>query len=191
MIDTLVAIAIAIVGQTEGKAGTIAQAAKAAIATVRIVRRPVVRQPVVQQPPVQPRRKYVGCGAAKLAKVEADAEFANRVLVWPDSIDQELVAREMLAAALSQKRAVLAVCAPSTVIRPRPNPARKESPYQEDPFDEDRTDRRSADIDLDTTTMRVDGKVVPARELVDAIRAMSDEIEELRRQLRELKEAKK
>jgi len=39
--------------------------------------------------------------------------------------------------------------------------------------------------------MRVDGKVVPARELVDAIRAMSDEIEELRRQLRELKEAKK
>jgi hypothetical protein len=39
--------------------------------------------------------------------------------------------------------------------------------------------------------MRIDGKVVPARELVDAIRAMSGEIEDLRRQLRELKEAKR
>jgi len=181
MIDALVAIAIAIVAQTESKAEAIFQAAKAAIPTVRMVRQPVVR----------PTRKYVGCGAAELAKVEADAEFANKVLVWPGSIDQELVAREMLAAAQSQKRAVLAVCAPSTEMRPRPNLGRKESPYLDDPFEEDREDRRSADIDLDRATMRVDGKVVPARELVDAIRAMSGEIEDLRRQLRELKEAKK
>ena len=83
MIDALVAIAIAIVAQTESKAEAIFQAAKAAIPTVRRVRQPVVR----------PTRKYVGCGAAELAKVEADAEFANKVLVWPGSIDQELVAR--------------------------------------------------------------------------------------------------
>ena len=181
MIDALLAIAIAIVAQTEGKAEAIAQAAKAAIATVRIVRQPVVR----------PSRKYIGCGAAELTKAQADADFAKKVLVWPDSIDQELLARQMLAAAESQKRAVLAMCAPSTVMRPGPNLDRKESPYQDDPFDEDREDRRPADIDLDKTTMRVDGTVVPARELVDAIRAMSGEIEDLRRQLRELREAKK
>jgi hypothetical protein len=181
MIDTLIAIAIAIVAQTEGKAEAIAQAAKAAITTVRMVRQPVVR----------PSRKYVGCGAAEIAKTEADAQFAKKVLVWPDSIDQELLARQMLAAAESQKRAVLAMCAPSTVMRRRSNVDRKESPYHDDPFDEDREDRRPADIDLDKTTMRVDGTVVQARELVDAIRAMSGEIEDLRRQLRELKEAKK
>jgi len=181
MIDTLVALAIAIVGQTEGKAEALARAAKPAITVVRMVGQPVVR----------PRRKYVGCGAAELAKVDADAAFANKVLVWPGSIDQELVAREMLAAAQSQKRAVLAECAPSPVMRPGRSLGRKESPYQDDPFDEDREDHRSADIDLDKTTMRIDGKVMPARELVDAIRAMSGEIEDLRRQLRELKEAKK
>jgi hypothetical protein len=191
MIDALIAIAITIVGQTEGKAEAIAHAAKAAMTTLRVVGQPVVR----------PSPKYVGCGAAELAEVEADAEFANKVLLWPDSIDQELVAREMLGAAQSRKRAVLAMCAPSTVMRPGPklgrkespypDDYRKESPYHDDPFDEDRDDRRSADIDLDKTTMRIDGKVVPARELVDAIRAMSGEIEDLRRQLRELKEAKR
>jgi hypothetical protein len=191
MIDALIAIAITIVGQTEGKAEAIARATKGAMTVVRMVGQPVVR----------PSREYVGCGAAELAKVEADAEFANRVLVWPGSIDHELVAREMLSATQSQKRAVLAVCAPSTVMRPRPKLGRKESPYQDDhrkespyhddPFEEDLEDRGSAEIDLDKTTMRIDGKVVPARELVDAIRAMSGEIEDLRRQLRELKEAKK
>ena len=73
----------------------------------------------------------------------------------------------------------------------RPNLLRKESPYQDDPFEGNREDRRSVDIDLDKATMRVEGTLVPARELVDAIRAMSGEIEDLRRQLRELKEAKK
>jgi len=182
MIDTLVAIAIAIVAQTESRAeAIIVQAAKAAITTVRMARQPVVR----------PSRKYVGCGAAELAMADIDIEFAKKVLVWPDSIDQELLARQMLAAAESRKRAVLAVCAPSTVMRPRVVLIRKGSPYQDDPFEEDREDRRPADIDLDKTTMRVDGTVVPARELVDAIRAMSGEIEDLRRQVRELKEAKK
>jgi hypothetical protein len=110
------------------------------------------------------------------------------------------ISRSSLSVHQSQKHAVLAVCAPSTVLRPLPNLPRKESPYQDDPkespyqddpFEGNREDRRSVDIDLDKATMRVEGTLGPARELVDAIRAMSGEIEDLRRQLRELKEAKK
>jgi hypothetical protein len=181
MIETLVAIAIAIATQTGSGAEALVKRAKAAIASVRMVQGPAVR----------PARKRVGCGAVELEKAEADAEFARRVLVWPDSIDQELLARQMLGSAESQKRAVLALCAPSTVVRPRANLGRRASPFEDDPFDEDREDRRPADIDLDKTTVRIDGMVVPARQIVEAVHAMSGEIEELRRQLRELKEAKK
>jgi hypothetical protein len=181
MIETLVAIAIAITTQTGSKAEALVQTARAAITSVRMVRRPTVRL----------ARKHVGCGAVELAKAEADAEFARKVLVWPDSNDQKLLARQMLATVEAQKRAVFAVCAPSTVVRPRASLERRASPFEDDPFEEDRQDRRPADIDLDKTTVRVDGMVVPARQLVDTVRAMSEEIEELRGQLRELKEAKK
>jgi hypothetical protein len=181
MIETLVAIAIAIATQTGSRIEALVQSAKGAIASVRMVRSPAA----------QPAPGRVGCGAFELAKVEADAEFARRVLVWPDSIDQELLARQMLASVESQKRAVLALCAPSTVVRTRASLGRKESPFEDDPFEEDREGRRPADIDLDKATVRIDGIVVPARQLVEAVHTMSGEIEELRRELREMKEVRK
>ena len=155
MIETVVAIAIAIATQTGSGAEALVQRAKAAITSVRMVRGPVERR----------ARKNVGCGAVELTKAEADAEFARRVLVWPGSIDQELLARQMLVSAESQKRAVLALCAPSTVVRPRANTVvrpranlePRASPFEDDPFDQDREDRRPADIDLDKTTVRMDG----------------------------------
>ena len=181
MIETLVAIAIAIATQTGSRAETLVQRARAAVTSLRVIPGPIV----------QPVGKPVGCGAVELAKVDTDVEFVRKVLVWPDSVEQELLARQMLASVESQRRAILALCAPSKVFRPRVNLERRASPFEDDPFDEDRKDPRPADIDLDKATVRLDGIVVPARQLVEAVHVMSGEIEELRRELRELKAARK
>ncbi len=181
MIETLVAIAIAVATQTGNRAETLVQRARSAVASVWVIPGPTVR----------PVGTHVGCGAVELSKADGDIEFARRVLVWPDSVEQELLARQMLASVESQRRAILALCASSKVFRPRASPKRYASPFENDPFEEDRRDRRPADIDLDKATVRLDGIVVPARQLVEAVHVMSGEIEELRRELRELKAAQK